>query len=94
MDEEAILVCAPADAPLTVKGSAFGFRCVSCAAEVMIAPSGQKLLKRYRNIRIMCLPCAEKEFGPHPDVALGASAGEIVRELRTACYNVRQCGKQ
>jgi hypothetical protein len=52
-----MLVCALADAPMVVAGSVFDRACGRCKRQVMIAPTGQDLLKRRPELDILCGEC-------------------------------------
>jgi len=54
------LVCQPADSPLTVAGSSFDRTCCKCMRQVMVAPSGQKMLEAAPGIKVLCLVCFNK----------------------------------
>lgn len=84
-EEPAILVCAPADAPLAVPGSVYIHRCAYCHARLMTAPSGQALLKRHR-CQIICQTCYLKK---HADIApiLATDRDAIIREVTSAKAN-------
>lgn len=66
-EDEAILVCALAekiDRPL-VPSTGQGF-CSECEREVVVAPSGQKILID-GNVRIMCDECGEYAMALDPE---------------------------
>lgn len=70
MKELRVLVCAPATAPFTTLGSdmtRFFFR---CRVRVMIAPTGQRLLREDATVRIACVPCG---------IAHAIESGEDIR---------------
>lgn len=52
-----VLVCALATAAMTAANSSFDRHCSRCGERVVIAPSGQRLL-RERSMKILCLSCA------------------------------------
>jgi hypothetical protein len=88
--EPVVLVCAPADAPRVVPGSVFGYACVLCGRQVMIAPSGQRMLAREPGIYIICGPCYGDTVKPGDKVALAGTAEEMRDEKRRALPNLRR----
>lgn len=84
------LVCAPADSPRMVRGSVFGHRCTKCGVEVMIAPSGQRLLEvALLDLLIVCGPCFDKHHNGCPIVP-AAGPKQMARESRGALINPRR----
>jgi hypothetical protein len=86
-----VLVCADADAPLVAPGSIFDRSCAMCGRAVMIAPSGQGLLERHPETRILCARC----FLTLPDaetatVAMAGTPEEIAQECSAATPNMRR----
>jgi hypothetical protein len=51
------LVCARADLPLTVEGASFDRSCSRCEQPVMVAPSGQEVLRNSPETGIVCFGC-------------------------------------
>ena len=51
------LVCAPATAEFTTPGSIFDHHCSRCRQRVMLATSGQKILKEKPALVIICAKC-------------------------------------
>lgn len=86
MSDPPILVCAPADAPRVVRGTVFHHRCGRCGRRLMMAPSGQAVLKREPNVEIICCYCYERDETPHT-CELAAPFEEIERERRTSMPN-------
>lgn len=83
MKEPAILICAPADAPMTVPGTIFNRFCATCGERVMIAPSGQRILREYPDATIQCGPCFETK--PDPEITtVEIAAGNLEEALREA----------
>jgi len=85
--EQIILVCALADAAFIVECSIYDRRCSKCASEVMIAPSGQRVLKLHPDCVIVCLPCAMQSgigFFVMPPT------DEQRQEMKTAIVNPRK----
>jgi hypothetical protein len=64
VSDELFLVCALADAPLTVSGSSFKHHCSKCHRRVMVAPSGMQLLRERRELAILCLTCFRRLKNP------------------------------
>ena len=87
--EPPVLVCARADSPRMCEGSIFGKHCSKCGVEVMIAPSGQDILKLHPELRIMCGDCFGLVNEPM-DCRLAAPASQIIREAKTAQPNPRR----
>lgn len=56
-EENQVLVCMSADAPLMAEGSTLVHRCATCKQHVMMAPSGQQFLKQHPEAEIMCFRC-------------------------------------
>lgn len=86
MNEPYCLVCALADEPTTVAGSIFSLRCGTCGARVMTAPSGQRLLKRFPRLPILCLRCYGRIDFPHAR-EFAAPLDEIAREKASEMPN-------
>lgn len=88
MSEPAVLVCAPADAPRVVRGTVFHHKCARCGRRLMMAPSGQAVLKRQPNVEVICCYCYEREAA-HTDHAeeLAAPVEDILREAMTSMPN-------
>lgn len=82
----AVLVCAPADAPRIVPGTVFRHKCARCGLRLMMAPSGQKMLKRKPNIEIICCYCYQLDRAPHT-CELAAPFEEIQRERQSSMPN-------
>lgn len=57
MNEDPVMVCMRADAPLTVAGSTFDKHCEQCGTRVMMAPSGQAFFRTNPMARIICYEC-------------------------------------
>jgi hypothetical protein len=76
-----ILVCAPATAPTTAAGSVFDRCCWRCQRRVMIAPTGQRLLRKHPDTKIQCLPCTEATWiTGSPWILAAANRDELRRE--------------
>jgi DNA-directed RNA polymerase subunit RPC12/RpoP len=85
--EPVTLICAPADALWTVPGSTFDRTCARCGRKVMIAPSGQRILREYPDAVIRCETCIPR------DATFELAAGtpkEALREARTMQPNLRR----
>jgi hypothetical protein len=86
-DDDVVLICMRADAPNTVHGSIFHKVCAECGERVMVAPSGQALLKQHPKAKILCTAC----FRPTPgDIVQSAAKtmAEIRAEVRNAGPNL------
>jgi hypothetical protein len=87
--DEHVIVCERADAAMTVAGSKFDRRCVECGELVMIAPSGQALLRSRPNSKVLCLPC----FLPLAHTAKEArfidADGTLTDDVRVAAQQLR-----
>lgn len=82
------LVCMRADAEWVAQGSSFNRTCSRCTARVMVAPSGQALLRREPLLAIVCSIC----YARHPpnlpvDVRLAGEPQQIAREILSAVPN-------
>jgi hypothetical protein len=83
-----LLVCALADAPQVVPGSTFDRRCTGCRRAVMIAPSGQRILRDDPAAQVLCVDC----FCAHGDgkdatIRPATSLEELRHEIRSARPN-------
>jgi hypothetical protein len=87
--EETTLVCALADAPCVVKGSIFDRRCGTCQRAVMVAPSGQRVLRSRPATQILCMECFCAVTEGH-DVMIVASEEEVRNEMRNVEPNYRR----
>jgi hypothetical protein len=80
--EDKVLVCMRADAEYTTRGSKFDSRCARCNARVMVAPTGQRLLRKNKSVKIICEGCLEAFVAGDPyKVALPAPAEEFLQEF-------------
>lgn len=52
-----VLVCAPASSPRVPRGSIFTHSCSKCKERVMVAPSGQQILRTHKDCVIVCGNC-------------------------------------
>ncbi len=88
MNEKRFLICAPANAELTVPGSRFDKCCSACGSLVMIAPSGQGVLASYPDTVILCGSC----YSPLPDDSSerAASIKQMAQEVASAYPNPRR----
>jgi hypothetical protein len=84
-----VLVCALADAELTVAGSTFDRACSQCKARIMVAPSGRAALARDPTMVLACVRCAVKAVSSDPEVsiALAGAPSDIVCEIKSAQPN-------
>jgi hypothetical protein len=55
--------------------------CSRCGSRVGIYPSGQRALRQYPGLPVICLQCSVKG-APPDEVAPAASAAEVVQEAR------------
>jgi len=87
--EDAVLVCALADSPLVVPGSIFTRHCSTCNRRVMIAPSGQSLLRRLPVARILCGACFIQNAKKYDalEIKLAADPQDIAIEARASVPN-------
>ena len=91
MDEQpAILVCALADAVMAVPGTVFDHACTRCGRKVMLAPTGQRVLREKQPVRIICRLCFETEKPEDIEVMPAGTVEEIRQEVRTARPNLRR----
>jgi hypothetical protein len=86
--EVLLLACAPADMPFVVPGSDFTHQCEFCATRVMIAPSGQRAMKRFKQVKLVCVHCAMKTMPPDAKIVLPMSLGEMREEASRAVPNL------
>lgn len=85
------LVCADAEAPNCVPGSVFDRVCSTCGRKLMVAPSGQELLKARPDMVTVCAKCAApKLLDPATEVELAADADVVVDEVRRSGPNLRR----
>jgi hypothetical protein len=68
-------------------GSVFDRFCHWCGERVMIAPSGQALLKTMPELKIMCAVCFASMDADAEEILLPASIEELRREIATARPN-------
>ena len=88
MKEPVVLVCSPADAPRAIPGSSYDRECSICGRRLMIAPSGQRLLKREADVRLVCQFCWTAVSGALGDLEIQTDNFEEIRaELPTAQPN-------
>jgi len=81
------LVCANADAPMTVKGSSFDHVCLLCKGRVMMAPSGQAKLRQEPATEVICYRCFVRTRDPKIPVRSVDTPENIAREVRNAIPN-------
>ncbi len=84
-----VLVCMPADQPLVAEGSVFQC-CHTCGLKVVIAPSGQELLKRDPTVQIVCVHCCARNVEAEHEIKLCDSVERITKEMQTAVPNLRR----
>jgi hypothetical protein len=96
-DDEDFLVCERADQPMTLADSTFDRFCVECGERVMVAPSGNALLRSKQDIKILCLPCylprAEQASQPRFVDIDGTLTDDIdlaAQQLKTVVPNMRR----
>lgn len=87
MSNPMILIAAPADAPLTSPGSTFTHQCGKCGRRVMVAPTGQRLLREQPGTSIVCLPCFLADPPKNLEFRPAGSTEEIRREVASAVPN-------
>jgi hypothetical protein len=51
------MVCADAEAILVIPGSSFDRVCAECSRPLMVAPTGQAMLRRSPAMKTICIPC-------------------------------------
>jgi hypothetical protein len=85
-DEEALLICAPADAELTVPGATFNRVCSKCSRRVMLSPTSERVFKEFRKVMLVCSSCFFK--GPIEGPILIRQTEEQVAEMRTCIPNL------
>lgn len=88
MQEQKTLVCAPATDSLTIRGSSFAHSCHECGQRVMVAPSGQEILREDPTIQILCVPCMNRLFKPTDTVEPPDNPERIRQELRNIVPNL------
>lgn len=79
-DERSILICARADAALTIPGSDFSRLCENCTRRVQVAPSAKRL-NLHVSCRIICVSCVRPEDGEKvaTSVPIEAIRAEVMR---------------
>lgn len=80
-----LIVCEFADAEWTVPGSVFTHACAECKRLLMTAPSGQKMLQKYPEARLICRAC----YGPIRDTPHKLELAGTVEEIAQECVNAR-----
>ena len=88
MSDEIILVCALADAPLTVHGAVFDRSCSRCGRQVQVAPSGQRSLKDIPQLKIICQICYRPE--EFRGFNFAGAPGEVFPEFESRRPNTRR----
>ena len=80
--EEHVLVCALASEPdCVIKGSITGHHCSQCEAEVMVSPSGQRMMRGHPKMKILCAPCALTKLDEFDSVeAVPGALEELVED--------------
>jgi hypothetical protein len=81
------LLCAPANAPFKVRGSSFDRVCSRCRKPVMLAPTGQKLLKKHPRAKIVCTQCLKPGEMTGKDAKPRAITDEQMEELKDIVPN-------
>lgn len=76
------LICAPADVELATPGSDYTHKCSACGERVVLAPSGQKLLREHPDVTVLCIHCYRPKDGDEFRITSAALA-----EFRTAVPN-------
>lgn len=82
------IVCALATAPAMIRGSSFDRMCGVCGKRVMIAPSGQKLLRSKPDLEILCSGCFVLNPPKGPEIDVPGSPEEIAAELSAIVPNL------
>lgn len=84
--EECIIICARVNSidKLAVPGSSTDKTCKDCGEAVIIAPSGQRLLKEREGVQVMCFECFSQNYKGSFEIALAAPPEEIAREIAAA----------
>jgi hypothetical protein len=76
---------------MAVPGSVFDRVCAACGRQVMIAPSGQKILREQPCAVIRCGPCFEKKEDPEMTIEFASGTfEEMDRERKSARPNLRR----
>lgn len=89
-EQPAILVCALADAPQVVPGSIFSHHCTVCGRQVMVAPTGQRMLATMDALSIVCERCFESHVQPDDEILPAGTIDEVFDEARRAQPNLRR----
>lgn len=87
-----MLVCARLDRPEHhVRGSVRGHHCARCHTEVVVARSGQRVLREWPAIEIACLACAKVEMDKDDTTVEGAPGAleEFLEDLAQDAVEVR-----
>jgi predicted RNA-binding Zn-ribbon protein involved in translation (DUF1610 family) len=88
---EKVLVCASADAELSVSGASFDRACSQCGARVMVAPSGRRALARDPELVLLCIRCGFEAMGQCPDRTVHLATlppDDIAQEIASAQPNI------
>jgi hypothetical protein len=64
-------------------------KCALCAADVTIAPSGQRML-RDKELTILCIPCAQQTIAADPRPEIAPVTFEQTRELLEHAFQRRR----
>lgn len=76
-NDSGVLVAALADAPLATPGTIFDRFCNKCGARVMIALSGQAMLKKDPAMTVLCLACFRNGMQQDAQVGIAPAPGAI-----------------
>lgn len=87
-DDPKLLVCARADAELATPDSTFDFECGYCGTLLMIAPSGQRIVKADALMVPICMDCIPKDDCDFRGFA--APIAEVKAETKAAIPNMRR----
>ncbi len=87
---EGILVCEYADAPLAVAGTVFSHTCIRCGARLMVAPTGQRILREHPKFATLCKVCYARDTTVPDHGYLAGTPEEIAQECISARPNPRR----
>jgi predicted RNA-binding Zn-ribbon protein involved in translation (DUF1610 family) len=89
MPPEKVLVCASANAELSVSGASFDRACSQCGARVMVAPSGRRALARDPELVLLCIRCGFEAMSRCPEGSIQiAAAPDAAQEIASAQPNI------
>lgn len=94
-DRKAVLACAlEKDYASHVRGTKHGLKCHDCGADIVVAPSGQRLLAAHPEMQTICVDCLQKELerdrAAGKPVELGAAPGAMDEYMEEMAWRMKK----